>query len=142
MNDKRFEDAINELGKEKFEFAMRQEEIIERIKNSSPRVRDIKTVGDVSLIYTNTDNWAQQAVQFRFSCIKGNDGMVNYMTADTNMDEELFYGEPNEVRILEHNEVSGRPEGVIGYILAKLERYFPEDNMNEETGEYVITLDF
>lgn len=142
MNDKRFEDAINELGKDKFEFAMRQEEIIERIKNSSQRVRDIKTVGDVSLIYTNTDNWAQQAVRFRFSCIKGNGGEVNYMTASIEMDEELFYGEQNEVRILEHNEASGRPEGVISYIIAKLERYFPEENLNEETGEYVITLDF
>ena len=121
---------------------MRQEEIIERIKNSSPRVRDIKTVGEVSSIYTNTDVCAQQMVQFRFSCVKGDDGEVNYMTACTSMDEELFYGEQNEVRILEHNEASGRPEGVIGYILAKLERYFPEENINEETGEYVITLDF
>lgn len=121
---------------------MRQEEIIERIKNSSPRVRDIRTVGDVSRIYTNTDGWAQQAVQFRFSCVKGKDRDVNYMTASIEMDEEFFHGEPDEVRILEHCEVSGRPEGVIGYILAKLERYFPEENLNEDTGEYVLTLDF
>lgn len=121
---------------------MRQEEIIERIKNSSQRVRDIKTVGDVSLIYTNTDGWAQQAVQFRFSCIKGNDGEVNYMTASIEMYEEFFHGVHDEVRILENNEVSGRVEGVISYILAKLERYFPSENWNVETGEYVLTLDF
>lgn len=121
---------------------MKQEEIIERIKNSSPRVREIKTIGEVSSIYTNTDGFAQQTVQFRFSCHKGDDGEVRYMTACTQMDEEFFYGEPNEVRILEHNEVSGRPEGVISYILSKLERYFPEENINEETGEYVLTLDF
>lgn len=123
-------------------YIMKQEEIIERIKNSSPRVKEIKTIGEVSLIYTNTDNFAQQVVQFRFSCVKGNDGEVVYMTANTTMDEEFFYGEPNEVRILEHCEVSGRTEGVISYILTKLERYFPEENLNEETGEYVLTLDF
>lgn len=121
---------------------MKQEEIIERIKNSSPRVREIKTIGEVSSIYTNADGCTQPMVQFRFSCHKGEDGEVRYMTACTSMDEEFFYGEPNEVRILEHNEVSGRPEGVISYIIAKLERYFPEDNLNEETGEYVLTLDF
>lgn len=121
---------------------MKQDEIIERIKNSSPRVKEIRTIGEVSSIYTNTDGFAQQTVQFRFSCHKGDDGEVRFMTACTQMDEEFFYGEPNEVRILEHNEVSGRPEGVISWIISKLERYFPEENMNEETGEYVLTLDF
>lgn len=121
---------------------MKQEEIIERIKNSSTRVKEIRTMGDVSSIYTNTDGFAQQVVQFRFSCHKDEDGDVKYMTACTSMDEEFFYGEENEVRILEHNEVSGRPEGVISYIITKLERYFPEENLNEETGEYALTLDF
>ncbi len=121
---------------------MKQEEIIERIKNSSQMVKEIRTIGEVSSIYTNTDNFAQQVVQFRFSCHKGEDGDVKYMTACTSMDEEFFYGEPNEVRILEHNEVSGRPEGVISWILTKLERYFPEENLNSENGEYVLTLDF
>lgn len=103
------------------------------------QVKDVVPIsGDEYRVIIRTDECTNEMISFSFQVYHDSEGKVNLMSAKVCMDEFFNYGEADEVRILEHNEVSGRPEGVISYLISKIRRYFTETG----SGDYSLTLDF
>lgn len=109
-------------------------EIIDRFMGID-QVKDVVPIsndGEYQIII-DVEDGTNELITFSFRVYTNDEGNVKLMAAKTCMDELFNYREVDEVRILEHNEVSGRPEGVISYLTTKIERYFPDK---------ILTLDF
>lgn len=109
-------------------------EIIDRFMGID-QVKDVVPIsndGEYQIII-DVEDGTNELITFSFRVYTNDEGNVKLMAAKTCMDELFNYREVDEVRILERNEVSGRPEGVISYLITKIERYLPDK---------ILTLDF
>lgn len=118
---------------------MTKQEILSKLQEI-PQVRDFHEANlegePVYYINIKTDEYNNQALHIMFQIV--ND---NFMKAQVILeDDEWFFGDPDEVRIYEDNEVQGRPKGVIQYLAAQIDKYYPEKNFNVEKGKYIFTL--
>ena len=139
MESKNFKEAIDLLEKMQRESddripAVTVGEIIDRFMGID-QVKDVVPTsndGEYQIII-DTEDGTNELISFSFCVYANDEGNVKLMAAKTCMDELFNFREVDEARILEHNEVAGRPEGVISYLITKIERYFPDK---------ILTLDF
>ena len=106
---------------------------VDQVKDIVPLSND----GEYQIII-DVEDGTNELISFSFQVYTNSEGNVKLMAAKTCMYELFNYREVDEVRILERNEVSGRPEGVISYLIEKIKRYFTKT----ESGDYSLTLDF
>ena len=148
MEDKRFEDAINEIEKEKFEFTMTKEQIKDRItqnikvkcveENQSPVINNSGELEEMLEIQLKIDDWMNRCQRIELTLTHtGNDveSEVYSIFGSIYFEfEEMEVGESNEIiRMSDAHTVSGRPEGVLDWLESQIKRM-----TSEEVNEYGV----
>lgn len=145
MNDKRFEDAINEIEKEKFQFTMTREQIKDRIlqnskvekieENIAPGINSRGEFEEVIEIQLKIGNYMNQNQTIELTLTHtGPDAESDVYSIFGSIHfeyEDLYLGLSNEItRLSDYHTASGRPEGILDWLDLQIKHM-----TSEEVGE-------
>lgn len=146
MNDKRFEKAIKELEKEKFEFSMTKEQIKERILQN---IKVEKIEENVAPVINNRGELEEMLeIQLKIGDLMNRSQRIELTLTHTGSDvesevysifgsiyfdfEDIYTGLSNEItRLSDAHTASGRPEGILDWLDLQIKR-MTSDEVNKD----------
>lgn len=149
MNDKRFEDAINEIEKEKFKFTMTKEQIKERILQN----RKVEKVEQCEVASINSRGELEELLEIwlKVGDLINRSQTIELTLTHTGSDdksdvysifgsiyfeyEDMYLGESNEItRLSDSHTASGRPDGILDWLDLQINHMTSEEV--DDNGNY------
>lgn len=149
MNDKRFEDAINEIEKEKFKFTMTKEQIKDRIlqnskverieENVAPVINSRGEIEELLEIWLKVGDLINRSQTIELTLTHtGSDDKSDVYSIFGSIYfeyEDMYVGLSNEItRLSDSHTASGRPDGILDWLDLQIKHMTSEEV--DDNGNY------